>query len=120
MHLAAATQLRGILASRAARGELAGPGGPPDLDRIVDVLVQYLRAEQAVLASAAEIQEAINVVLERPPPKRLLSVRDFNAGYSMGSRIGAFPYLFYFLEDELGIRVECTASAIEVSDRRAS
>jgi hypothetical protein len=33
--------------------------------------------------------------------------------------VGTFPYLFDVLEDELGVRVECTANAIEVSDLRA-
>jgi hypothetical protein len=123
MHLAAANQLRDILAARCAHGEPAGCGAAPDAEqialRIVDVLVRYLREEQAILASTTELQDSINVLLDRPRPRRLLSVRDFHANYSMGSGVGAFPYLFDFLEDELGIRVECTASAIEVSDQRA-
>jgi hypothetical protein len=119
MHLAAATQLRDILGARFSRGELAGSGSEPPIERIVEVLVQYLREEQAILASTTQIQESINVLLERPRPKRLLGVRDFLANYSMSSGVGAFPYLFDLLEDELGLRVACTASTMEVSDRRA-
>jgi hypothetical protein len=37
----------------------------------------------------------------------------------MASGLGAFPYLFDVVEDELGIRVECTASAIDIADLRA-
>jgi hypothetical protein len=118
MHLEAARELRSILGARLAHGTLAGTG-EPDVERIVDVLLQYLREEQAILASTTEIQEAINVLLDRPCPKRSLSVRDFHANYSMSSGPGAFPYLLDVLDDELGVRVECTASAIEVSDRRA-
>ena len=34
--------------------------------------------------------------------------------------IGASPYLFDTLDDELGIRVEATATAIEIADRRVN
>src|SRR5262249_8893492 len=119
MHLAAAHQLRDILGSRFARHELAGAGGASVVERIVEVLIQYLREEQGILASTTKIQKSINALLERPRPKRLLGVRDFLANYSMGAGTGVFPCLFDVLEDELGVRVECTANAIEISDLRA-
>ena len=75
MHLAAARQLRGILGTRFSHGELDGLG----IGRVVDVLVRYLREEQAILASTTEIQESLNVLLDRPHPKRSLSVRDLHA-----------------------------------------
>jgi len=120
MHLAAAHQLQGILGSRFSRGELVDAGGALAVARFVEVMLQYLREEQAILASTTEIQESINVLLDRPRPKRLLGVRDFLANYAMGSGVGTFPYLLDMLEDELGVRVECTANAIEVSDLRAN
>ena len=117
MHLAAAHQLRGMLDARWSHEEIDGSGDAPDVERIVDVLIHYLREEQAILASTAEIQESLNVLLDRPRPQRSLSVRDFHANYVLSSGTRAFPYLFDSLQEELGIRVECTASAIEVSDR---
>ena len=114
MHLAAAKQLREILDSRFAPGEL----GEDALARIVGVLVQYLREEQAVLASTTQIQGAINALLDRPSPKRPLGIRDFLVFYSLASGVGRFPYLFDTLENELGLHVECNVSAIDVSDRQ--
>jgi hypothetical protein len=115
-HLAAATQLRGILVSRLSSIEL---GGTSSVERIVDPLVYYLREEQAILTSVAELQGSINALLGRPRPTRPLSVRDFRVTFTMHAPpFSAFPYLFDMLEDELGFRVECTADTIEVSDRK--
>jgi hypothetical protein len=112
-HRAAAAELRGILASRLS-------GDAPVVDTIATALVDYLRVEQAVLASVSELQDAINALLERPRPTRPLTVRDFHVVFVMHPPpISAFPYVFDVLESELGIRVECTANTIEVSDRRA-
>jgi hypothetical protein len=116
-HRAAADRLRGLLAERLARPELVGPGTAPAIDELVDVVVLYLREEQAVLASTDRIQAAIDALLDRPRPRRPLGVRDFRVGFLMSPNVHGFPYLFDLLEDELGIRVECSASAIEISDR---
>jgi hypothetical protein len=118
MHRTAADQLRDALGPVVAHGELASKG--LDIDRIVDVLVRYLREEQAVLRSVVALQETINTLLERPRPRRPLTARDFAVHYALISGPGAWPYLFDLLEKELGVRVECTATAIEVSARRAS
>src|SRR6201999_4283460 len=56
MHARAAEQLRSLLASYPA----------PIIEPMIEVLLTYLRQEQAMLACAAEIQAAINRVLERP------------------------------------------------------
>jgi hypothetical protein len=116
-HLAAAERLRAILGSKfpgiASEGALA-------VDRIVEALVHYLREEQSILASTEAIQAAINAMLERPRPTRALTARDLRAGFAMyGDSIAEFPYLFDTLEDELGVRVECSAGAIAVTDRSA-
>ena len=120
MHRAAADRLRAVLPERLSRGELVGSGRAPDVESLVGVLVQYLREEQAILAATERIQEAINRLLDRPRPRRPLSVRDLRANYLMVPGINAFPYVFDVLEDELGIRVDCTAHAIEISDRSVS
>jgi hypothetical protein len=118
MHREAAGQLRRILGARLARGE-ADPGGrAPSIDRIVDVLLRYLRAEQAILATTAAHLEAINALLDRPRPNRPLQVLDLRVYYRLGGDVTSFPYLFDTLDDELGVRVECTTGAIHVIDRR--
>ncbi|HEX7840072.1 MAG TPA: hypothetical protein VF469_21495 [Kofleriaceae bacterium] len=113
MHRAAAHLLRERLRAGLARVEHA-----PDVDRIVDALIRYLREEQAILTVAAEIQASINGLLDRSPAARELTVRDFQVFYSLHDGPGSFPYVFDALEDELGIHVECTARAVAISDRR--
>jgi len=116
MHAAVAEQLRRALRARFPRTELDDAG----LERVIDALILYLREEQAILATTLTLQESINTLLDRPRPRRPLGVRDFRVNYMMGAAGGGFPYLFATFEDELGIRVDCTASAIEVTDLRAS
>jgi hypothetical protein len=114
MHHAAARRLREILTLRFAGTEL---GDTPGVEPIVALLVYYLREEQAILASTTELQRSINVLLGRPQPRRPLTVRDLRAHFVMyGGSIAQFPYLFDMLEDELGVRVECTASTAEVTE----
>lgn len=112
MHHAAAIQLRDRVRARLSHG-----AHPPDVDRIVDVLIRYLCEEQAVLTVAAEIQASINRLLDRALATRELTVRDLQVFYSLHDGPGSFPYVFDALEDELGIHVECTASAVTISDR---
>jgi hypothetical protein len=117
LHREAGDQLRRLLAPLVANTA----GAALDVDRIVEVLVRYLRAEQACLASTVRLQEAINTMLDRPRPRRALTVRDFAVNYSLqSSQAGAWPYLFDVLEEALGIGVESTATTIEVSERRTS
>jgi hypothetical protein len=119
-HCAVADQLRRILTSRFSGVDAGGPGGAPVVERTVEILVDYLRAEQAVLAAVTELQASINVLLDRPRPTRPLTVRDFHVTFVMNPPpISAFPYLLDMLEAELGFRVECTADTVEVWDRRA-
>ena len=115
MHRAAADQLRTLLRARFSPDEIADAG----IERIVEALVQYLREEQAILTSTTALQDAINTLLERPRPERPLGVRDFRVNYMMGAAGGVFPYLFDTLDSQLGVRVDCTASAITISDLRA-
>lgn len=116
--LAAARQLRDILGARFAGTPL---GGAAAIEQLVAILVHYLREEQAILRSTAELQAAINARLGRAHPARSLTARDLRVSFALyGGSIAEFPYLFDMLESELGLRVECTAGAIEVTDRRAS
>jgi hypothetical protein len=111
VHRAAASQLLDILATRMSCSELV-------VDALVDTVVRYLRVEQAILATTAAHLEAVNALLERPRAHRPLQVLDLRLYYMLG-RDAVFPYLLDALDDELGVRVECTASSIHVIDRRA-
>ena len=112
-HRAAADQLRGLLAARLSRGG-------PDVDKVVEILIHYLREEQAILGSAETLLAAINDVLDRPKPRRPLTIRDHRAIYLMSPRVARFPYLLEVIEHELGIRIDCTAQVIEISERSIS
>lgn len=112
-------------AVRAARGQLAAAltarrleWSPPDLDLVLDAVLDYICAEQAVLAATIAIQRAINELLGQPAPTRDLEVRDFLVYYLLSR--GRFPYLFDALDDELQVTVSCTASTITIVDRQAA
>ena len=118
---AVAVRLRDLVGARFSAAELRALGGVAALDRIVSALVLHLREEQAILRSTEDIQAEINRRLERARPSRPLTARDLRVNFAMyGGSIAEFPYLFDTLEEELGIRVECTADTIEVTDLRAS
>jgi len=86
------------------------------IDSIVDIVMMYLREEQAILRSALRLQSTINDLLERPPPARPLTVRDLQLHFVMyGGSISRFAYLPDTLEDELGIHVECTSDQIGIT-----
>ncbi len=118
---AAARRLRDFLGARCSGARLGPRSGESALDRIAAALALYLRQEQAVLGATEEIQAAINTQLDRAPARRRLTARDLQVNFTMyGGSIGQFPYLFDMLEDELGIRVECTADTIEITDLRVT
>jgi hypothetical protein len=108
-HVTAAHQLRQALGAKLGASSAA-------IDSIVAICVTYLREEQAILASTAELQAAINTLLDRPPPRRPLTARDLRLHFQMyGDSIAAFPYLFDSLEAALGIHIECTADQISIA-----
>jgi hypothetical protein len=117
-HRVAAGQLRSLLASRLSHGDGAD-GTAPDIDAVVAVVMQYLREEQAILGASETLLGAVNTLLDRPRPRRPFTVRDHRAIFLMAPRVTRFPYLFDVIENELGIRVECTAQTIEISVKSA-
>jgi len=114
LHVAVMYQLRAILRARFG-GEALGARA---IACFADALIYYLRIEQAVLAHTAAVQDAINALLERASPARPLTARDLVAYDTMNRGRRVFPYLFDSLEDVLGVRVACTAHAIQVTDLR--
>jgi len=105
-HAAAAARLRDLLAGRV-----------PHHARIVDVIVTYARAEQAILTAMAPLVDAVNTVLARPRPIRPLSGRDLAVHHRLRGTAEHFPYLFDSLEAALGLRITVTAGAIEIDPR---
>ena len=116
MHEVAATELRRLLAERLAGSELLDDQGAR-VDRIVEILIDYLRAEQGVLAAVAASQETIGALLERPRAQRPLEARDIRAIYTMQGGVGSYPYLLDTIEDRTGIAIACTAGALSVDGR---
>jgi len=105
-HDAAARQFRDLLSAQFSA---------TTVQSIVDILVRYLREEQAILRSTLRLQSTINNLLERKAPTRPLTVRDLELHFVMyGGPSGNFQYLFDTLEDQLGIHVECTADHIGI------
>jgi hypothetical protein len=105
--------LTSIFAAQLPDAQLDGEPLPARLARL---LISYVREEQAVLAAVSELQESINRRLDRPHPKRALTVRDFHALFAMSPSFAShFPYVVDRLGAELGFRIECTASHLEVS-----
>ncbi|HET9622736.1 MAG TPA: hypothetical protein VFP84_15290 [Kofleriaceae bacterium] len=107
----------------AARDELAhhleaalggGLGAP-----LAQITIDFARREQAIVARTAQIQDAINALLDRPRPTRPLTGRDLHTGYTIISGPNGFPYLFDAIERELGIAIDCTDAAVEVAARPA-
>jgi hypothetical protein len=105
-HARAADRLRPLLAAKLPAVAVA---------RATELLVDYVRAEQAVLIAMAPLVEAINALLDRPRPSRALTVRDFHVHHTLGGGPHKFPYLFDSLDEALGIRVTASAGAIAIT-----
>jgi hypothetical protein len=118
MHSAAAGALRTILVHRFAGTELI-TGATPPIDWMADLVVDYLREEQAILAAVLARQDAINVLLARPRPQRALTVRDLRIVYMMQGDGVAYPHLLDTLCEALGLEITCTATTLAIADRRA-
>ncbi len=100
-------------------------GGPAALapslaQALAEPLASYLNVERALVGAVAEVQSAINGLLERPAPLRELTVRDFRAMFMLNPPpISGFPYLLETLERTLGIELCATAREISVGRRAA-
>ncbi len=118
-HRALASALQAILAERFADTTFPASDPAQLAARLAALLVDYLRQEQAMLGAAVELQEALNTLLERPRPTRPLTARDLRVNYAMyGGYLSQFPYLFDSLDQELGFRVEATATSLELRTAR--
>ena len=124
--LAATDRLRKLLQQRFC-GIAASDA--PALERVVGVLMDYFREEQAIVRAASNIQQCINRLLGRALPTRPLTGPDLAIHHRLLSLNyqpqdladlgGRLPYLVDELEAELGLRVVVSGDIIEISDRTA-
>jgi hypothetical protein len=125
-HTFAADRLRAVLRRRFC-GTATCDGA--EFERMVIVLMDYFRQEQAIVRVASEIQQCINHLLGRTPPTRALTAADLALHYRLVALHyrpeelqdvgGRLPYLVHELEEELGMHIVVSSDAIEVSDRTA-
>jgi hypothetical protein len=86
---------------------------------VVDVLMDYLRQEEAIVRAASEIQARINRLLGRTPPMRSFTASDVALYYRLQEVGRRLPYLVDELEEELGLRVVVSSNAIDIANRTA-
>jgi hypothetical protein len=126
LHAGATERLRAVLRQRF--GGIAAIDAPA-IEGIVEVLMDYLCQEQAIVRAASEIQQGINRLLGRTLPTRPLTASDLALHYRLLSSHyqpqallevgGQLPYLVNEVEEELGLRVVVRSDVIEISDRMA-
>jgi hypothetical protein len=98
----------------------------PAIEHMVDILMDYLRREQAIIRAASDIQQNINRLLGRQQPSRALTGSDLAIHYRLLASIytaehlansgGRLPYLVDQLEEELGLRIVVSGEAIDISE----
>ena len=125
-HADAAERLRAVLRRRCYGSAVADS---PALERMVAVLMDYLRQEQAIVRAASEIQQRINGLLGRTPPTRALTASDLALHYRLVALEyrpeklqdvgGRLPYLVDELEETLGLHIVVSSDAIDITDRAA-
>ena len=103
----------------------SGIAGLHSIENMVEVLMDYLRREQAIIRTASGIQHSINSLLGREPPSRPLTGADLAIHYrlleslysaaDLASAGGHLPYLVDELEQQLGLHLVVTGDAIHVS-----
>jgi hypothetical protein len=83
-------------------------------------IMDLLLREQATLRAAVAVQDEINSLLGREPPKRAISAADLNA-YNLlqGANPGRLPFLNDELERLLGIRIELDANNLTITRQDA-
>lgn len=118
----ASARLQALLQQR-----FSGIAGADDasIARMVSVLMDYFRLEQAIVRASSEIQRSINRLLGRDAPTRSLTGADLAIHYRLLESIysaehlasvgGRLPYLVDAMEELLGLRIVVTGDAIDIS-----
>lgn len=102
---AAVCALQRLLAERFAEVELEDERA---LDSAVELLIHYLLAEHDIMAAASSLSAGLEEQLARPSALPLAGARQLAHSQT--------PYLLDVFEEELGVRLTCTAEGIEVED----
>jgi len=115
--------LRDLLQHRFGAVTAADDGA---IGRMVNVLMDYLRREQAIVRRASDIQKNINRLLGRRSPSRALTGTDLAIHYRLLASIypeeqlaslgGRLPYLVDDLEETLGLRIVVSGEAMNLVD----
>ena len=115
-HMDAVDQLRALLRQRLWP---VADRENPALEDWVACVMDYLRQEQAIVRRVCEIQQRINLLLERPLPRRPLTASDLHLFYLLKEISHRQPYLPDDLEEILGLHIVVTQDSIMITDRTA-
>lgn len=115
-HTHTAEQLRVVLRQRLCPQTAAES---PAVDSLVVVLMAYLKQEQAVVRAASGIQQRMNDLLGRTPPRRPLKASDLHSFDRLQEIRRRQAYLIDDLEETLGLHIVVTPDTIDIRDCRA-
>lgn len=104
-HAAAVCALQRILAQRFAEVELEDERA---LESAVELLIHYLLAEHGIMAAASSLRDGLGEQVARSSALPLAGAHELAQAQT--------PYLLDVFEEELGVRLTCTAEGIEVED----
>jgi hypothetical protein len=116
-HAEATERLRVVLRQRFC---CTGATHGSDLARVVAVLMDYLRQEQALVREASTIQQRINHLLGRPAARQPLTAFNLHLFYQLLDVRQRQPYLGEDLEEVLGLRIVVMQDTMEIAERTTS
>lgn len=88
----------------------------PELDNLVNCIMNYLRKEQAIVKAACHIQEKINDLLKRPQPTQIFCAADIEIYYLIQNDNSVLTYLIDELSNLTGLSFVVTKEVIEISE----
>jgi len=104
--------LRAVLECQGAFGPAGGDGG---VEWLLDCLMHAFARTQQVMGLAWEIQQRINALLQREPPRRALVASDLYRGALQGGDAHRPPVLLEGLDELLGFRATITTGRIDIT-----
>lgn len=110
-HAEAAQQLRAILRQRCS---MPAAADCPQIESLVGTLIEYFQREQAIVRSAAGIQQRINQLLNRARPAQPLTASALDLYNQLQGQVARLPDLGDELGALLGLRIVVTEDAIRI------
>ena len=86
-----------------------------ELDILVDIIMDYLLKEQAIVKAASAVQAKLNAVLGRPQAKRLFTAADIDIYYLLQPGQSRLAYLVDQISDLIGLEIVVNKDAIYIS-----